>query len=151
MGSKRRQIAPNPVNGEDSVPALTATNQLDELDQKIVRALIDGPRKTDQAHATALGVSARTFSRRRNSEAVRTLLAQALAFPVDELRRMALKGLRRIEDLIDDPDPRISLPASVQLTRLVTQANTFLAVEEDEKASVEVVYKTCWGSATPQD
>jgi hypothetical protein len=123
----------------------------DELDLRIAHALISGPRKTDQELAKILGVSRRTISRRRNSGSVQELFKKALDLPTEEIRRLFVKGLQKIEEHMDDSDPKISLAAAMHVTKLATQAVDSL-VREEEKAQMDRVYRTEWGNRTePSD
>jgi transcriptional regulator with XRE-family HTH domain len=119
----------------------------DELDLRIAHELISGPRKTDQEIAKNLGVSRRTISRRRNSDAVKELFKTALELPETELRRLLIKGLKKIEEHMDDANPKISLMAASQIAKLAIHAVDPL-VQADEKEELDRVYTTSWGNRT---
>jgi hypothetical protein len=100
----------------------------DELDLRIAHELISGPRKTDQEIAQNLGVSRRTISRRRNSDAVKELLKTAL-------------------EHMDDANPKISLMAASQIAKLAMHAVDPL-IQVKEKEELIRVYTTSWGNRT---
>jgi hypothetical protein len=104
---------------ESHIETKCATPLLDEIDRRIFAlALIQGPKRTDQEFAEELGVSRRTVSRKRNSKPVQTFVKETLSIPADEVRRLVVKGLQRIEAHLDSEDPRVSLAAAIQLTKI---------------------------------
>ena len=106
--------------GKDQNVAKTIKNS-DALDLKIVQSLVENPTLTDEALASTLGVARMTINRRRNQNGVKSLLADTLSIPSDELRRLMVKSLKRIEELLDDSDPRIRAFAATQLLKIGVQ------------------------------
>ncbi len=132
------------MSQNESKPA-KAIKQPDEIDQKLVWVLIQNPGATDQEVANTLSLSRRTVSRRRNSNIVQNLLAERLSLPMNEMRRLAVKSLSRLEDLIADNDPRIALAAAATIAKLVAWT---LAKQDQLEADArdEIVYVSQWGS-----
>jgi DNA-binding Lrp family transcriptional regulator len=120
----------------------------DAVDFKIANALILTPRKTDKELATLLGLSQRTVNRRKNSESVQELLQNALKISSSEIQRLTVKALRKIEEHVDDTDPRISLAAAMHITKLAFQANERITEEPEKEQNYEIVYTTQWGNRT---
>jgi len=89
-----------------------------EFDRALAVRLIENPSATDEKLAIWLQVSRQTINRHRNSEVVQSLVGEALTIPVKELQRLLAKSLMKIETHLDDSDPRISLPAAVQIIKM---------------------------------
>ncbi len=92
--------------------------QLDAVDAKLARLLIETPAMTDQELADKLGISRQTANRRKNGPSVQKLVRTALAIPEREMRRLTTKALARLEALLDDEDPKIKLAAATALAKL---------------------------------
>lgn len=90
---------------------------LDALDIAIVRELIENPATTDLQLAEKLVTSRQTINKRRNSKGVRTKLIDALSLTEKRIRRLAAKALNRLEQALDDPDPKIRLAAAGLLAK----------------------------------
>jgi len=127
---------------------LTKTYTPDELDRQLARLLIESPGITDHEIATRFGLTRATANRRRRAEKVQRLVSEAIAIPAQEIRRLMLKGLSRLEYLIDNPDPRISLLASAQIVKLGSKAieNSFLIENQVSNQNQRIVYTACWGN-----
>jgi hypothetical protein len=125
-----------------------SATHFDEVDFKIANALILSPRKTDKELAELLGLSQRTINRRKNSDSVQELLKNALKIPSNEIQRLTVKALRKIEEHVDSDDARISLIASMHITKLAFQANDRISEEPVKEQNYETVYVTEWGNRT---
>ncbi len=127
-----------------------ATNP-DELDRRIATSLLSGPKKSDDQLAQALGISRRTLTRRKHSPEVQHLVKEALLIPSDEIRRLVVKGLTKLEEHMDSDDPRISLAAAAHMTKLASQVLEQLIGSDEERTQEQITYTAHWGGEnTPE-
>ena len=121
----------------------------DAIDLKIAQLLVEQPSITDKEVAEKLGVSRMLVNRRRNGVAVQDALATALAIPTEELRRLMVKSLNRIEELLDSHEPRLRAMAATQLLRLAIQAYA-ANIPNVPDTSSEIVYEVCFADDPDQ-
>ena len=98
--------------------ATVAGKLLDEIDRKLVLHLIENPSYSDQELGERLGLGRQAINRRRNSEAVKNELNDFTGLRKAEVRRVSTKAFRKLEELIDDPDPRIAFQAASNLVKM---------------------------------
>lgn len=96
----------------------TKSDTFDELDRAVARLVIENPSISDLQIAKQFGVTRQTVNRRRNSDAVKKLVAHALSLPTEEIKRLVAKSLCVLERHIGSKDPRISLTAIGQIMKL---------------------------------
>lgn len=97
---------------------------LDEVDTRIAMLLIEAPTTTDQMIADMLGLTRQTVNRRRNSSGVQKRVKETLSIPERETRRLVAKAMRRLEALLDNPDPKIQLSVTLALLKLSPDLRT---------------------------
>ena len=90
----------------------------DSTDRAIAMILVQNPTWTDQEIASKLNLSRATINRRRSSSRVMNVTEEIMAIPKYEIRRVTSKAFRKLEELIDDLDPRIALQASLNFLKL---------------------------------
>ena len=120
------------------------------IDLQIARLLIENPAATDQEIADRLGVKRMTVNRRRRGDSVTLMMSSALSIPVDELRRLLVKSLRRLEELLDDPDPRVRGSAATNILKLAPQTQLPNHMQTPRENDV-IVYSAVWGDQNPAD
>jgi len=111
-------------------------DNLDELDHKIVHFLIERPSISDRELGDELGIGRQTANRRRRSQRVQKRLIEILSLTEKRMRRVSVKAMRRIEDLLDDPNPKIRLDAAKSLIEL---GPSLMTPTPTEPASVNMV------------
>ena len=112
----------------------------DEVDQKLSILLIENPSATDLELSSILKLSRQTINKRRNSEAVQSLVSNKIMIPTEEYRRLVFKGLKKLELLIDDPDPRIALVAASHLLKLAIPQ-----IPQPLERKPQIVWNIGWG------
>lgn len=118
----------------------------DETDRLIASILVEMPSITDEDLSRRLGLSRQTTNRRRRSKTVQDLIAEAISLPSKELRRLIAKGMRRIEALLENSDPRVQLGAANCLIRLTSDHFKHRIAEDMADEEGDITYVTHWGT-----
>ena len=94
-------------------------SKIDPIDRQIISNLIQEPGLTDKEVGQKVGLSRQAIVKRKAKERFQKLYLQRLNEIDDHTRSLVFKSLGTLNQLMDDPDPRIRLAAAIPVIKLM--------------------------------